>query len=209
MESLIMRAMFLHVSLILLAWLFGSLAFALIVCRCFGLPDPRKRSSGNPGATNVLRLHGRGVAALVLAGDVLKGMLPIWLARALDCPEWVVAAVGLATFLGHLYPVFFGFRGGKGVATLIGVLLAAHWPVACMFLAAWLSALFMCRYVSVASMAAAALTPLFAYAWGTGDIWVSNCLLMALWLIWRHRSNIRKLYAGQEDKLSSSQRGRG
>lgn len=192
--------MFLCIALVVLAYLAGSLSSAILVCRARGLDDPRKGGSGNPGATNVLRLHGKGMAAAVMLGDAAKGAAPVLLARWLDCPELHIALVGQGAFLGHLYPAFFGLRGGKGVATLVGVLLASHWLLGLAFLGTWLAVLLLSRYASLASLIAAALTPLYAWWLLAGWLWPCSYGLMATWLCWRHRGNIRRLLAGEEAK---------
>jgi len=187
--------------LIALGYLCGSIASAIVVCRALGLPDPRSAGSGNPGATNVLRLHGRKAAVLALAGDVAKGWAPVVLASLLGSAPWVTALTGVAAFAGHLYPVFFGFRGGRGVATLVGVVLGASWLAGIAFIATWLVVAAAFRYSSLASMTAAALTPL--YTWllqGRGEF-VASFAIMAAVLLWRHRPNIRNLLEGKESKL--------
>ena len=189
--------------LVLAGYLAGSVASAIVTCRLMGLPDPRTQGSGNPGATNVLRHGGRRAAVLTLAGDVLKGVLPVLLARALGAGPEVLALVAVATFLGHLYPLYFGFRGGKGVATALGVLLALAWPVALAVLATWLVTAAVFRYSSLAALAAAALAPAFAFLLSGQGPLLACVTAMSLLLIWRHRSNIRNLLAGREDKIGA------
>lgn len=187
--------------LVILGYLCGSVASAVIVCRLLGLTDPRTEGSRNPGATNVLRLHGKKAAALTLAGDVLKGLLPVLLARALEAPITIVALTGLAAFIGHLYPVFFGFRGGKGVATLIGVLFALHWLLGLGFCLTWLVMALLFRYSSLSALTAAMLTPIYT-AWILPNLLVVGVTsAMTLLLIWRHRSNIYNLTHGLEEKI--------
>jgi glycerol-3-phosphate acyltransferase PlsY len=195
------RQMMIDMLLVLAAYLLGSVASAVIVSRALGLPDPRTVGSGNPGATNVLRHGGRRAAALTLAGDVAKGLLPVLAARALGAEPAVVAAVALAAFVGHLYPVFFGFRGGKGVATAGGALLGLAWPVGAASLATWLLVAALLRYSSVAALAAAFLAPAYAMWTGAHPATVIVVAAMAVLLVWRHRSNIRNLLAGTEDKI--------
>jgi len=192
---------------VIAAYLVGSLSFAVIVSRAFGLADPRSYGSKNPGATNVLRSGHRGAAVLTLVFDALKGYLPVWLALwlepRLDFGEITIAAVGLAAFLGHLWPVFFRFAGGKGVATAAGVLLAFNPWLGLATLATWgIIALFF-RYASLASIVAAAFAPFYQLL-----IWEPSALalaiaVMSLLLVWRHSGNIRKLLAGTESKLGS------
>lgn len=193
--------MILHTGLVVLAYLAGSLASAVIVCRILGLDDPREHGSGNPGTTNVLRLHGKTAALLTLCGDVLKGLLPVLLLRCVQAPDAFIAAAGLAAFSGHLYPLFFGFRGGKGVATLIGVLLAFHWLLGVAFVVTWLLVALLFRYSSLAAITAGLLAP--AYCWmliPSPYLLAGSCLMSAI-LVWRHRSNIKKLRAGEENKI--------
>jgi glycerol-3-phosphate acyltransferase PlsY len=191
------------VSLIALGYLAGSVASAIVVCRVLGLSDPRAGGSRNPGATNVLRLHGRKAAALALAGDVGKGLVPVLLAAALGSGPWITALTGVAAFAGHLYPIYFGFRGGRGVATLVGVLLGANWLVGIGFVATWLLVAAAFRYSSLASMIAAVLTPLYTWILRGDSEFVICFGLMAAVLVWRHRPNIRNLMAGRESKIGS------
>lgn len=188
-------------SLIVLGYVSGSLASAVIVCRVLGLPDPRSGGSRNPGATNVLRLHGRKAAVLALAGDVGKGFVPVVIASLLGSAPWVTALTGVAAFAGHLYPVFFGFRGGRGVATLVGVLLGAYWLAGIAFIGTWLLVAAAFRYSSLASMTAAALTPLYTWLLNGRAELVASFALMAVVLLWRHRPNMENLLAGRESKI--------
>lgn len=190
---------------IVIAYLIGSLSFAVLVSRAFGLPDPKTYGSGNPGATNVLRTGNRLAAALTLAGDALKGFAAVMLARWLG-PQFGVGAAGidavaLAVFAGHLYPVFFGFRGGKGVATAAGVLFAMNvWlGLATLFTWAIVAALF--RYSSLAAIAAAFAAPFFAAMLSGQPLAVATVAAIALLLIWRHRDNVRRLLAGAETRI--------
>ncbi len=187
--------------LILIGYLLGSLASAVIVCKLIGLSDPRSSGSNNPGATNVLRLHGKEAAILTLAGDVLKGVLPVLLARILNAEPLIIALTGLAAFLGHLFPLFFGFKGGKGVATLVGVLIASHWLLGTAFILSWLFMAFLFRYSSLSALIASALAPFFS-KWILGaNEYVITFTLMAALLFWRHGSNIKHLMDGTEDKI--------
>lgn len=193
--------MMIDLTLILFSYLVGSLASAVLISRLMGLPDPRAYGSGNPGATNVLRLGNRCAAVIALLGDLLKGLLPVLLALALDRPNLTVAAVGLAAFLGHLYPVFFSFRGGKGVATSLGVLLALSWEVglACAF--TWLFAALFSRFSSLAALCAAFMAPLYMHWFGKPGEFQIVALLMTSLLVWRHRINIQNLRNGTESKI--------
>ncbi len=195
--------MFITLLLIVFGYLAGSLSTAIIVCRIMGLPDPRSEGSRNPGATNVLRFGGKKAAAITLAGDLLKGLLPVLLARGLGVDEPGLALTALAAFLGHLYPVFFGFEGGKGVATAFGVILGLSWLTALAALATWLIMAFAVRISSLSALTAAALTPLYAWLFGLPPVYVAAILVMVILLIWRHRSNIRQLLAGTEDTIGT------
>lgn len=180
----------------------GSISTAILVCRAMGLPDPRAEGSGNPGATNVLRLGGKKAAALTLVGDLLKGLLPVLLARWVGLDATALALTALAAFLGHLYPVFFGFAGGKGVATAFGGILGLSWPTALAALLLWLAMAFVARISSLAALTAATLAPLFAWGFGIRGAPFVIVLLMVGLVIWRHRSNIKNLVSGAEDKIA-------
>lgn len=183
------------------AYLFGSISAAILTCRLLGLPDPRQQGSGNPGATNVLRLGGRMPAAMTLTGDFLKGTLPVSLAMALDMAPITVAGVGLAAFLGHLFPVFFGFRGGKGIATGLGVLLAWSWQALLVTGGVWLLMAAMFRYSSLAGMTSFLLAAVWLWVFGAPTAVVVAMLLITAATLWRHRSNIRNLINGTENKI--------
>jgi acyl phosphate:glycerol-3-phosphate acyltransferase len=184
------------------AYLIGSVSFAVVVSRAFGLPDPHAYGSGNPGATNVLRTGHRMAALLTLVGDGVKGFVAVFVAQhlapLLGAPDWSVAAAGLAVFIGHLYPVFHRFAGGKGVATAAGVVLALHWPLGVALTALWLTMALGFRISSLAALTTAVLLPLgLFYARGPGaDAFVG--VIMAVLLFWRHRVNIRQLLRGRE-----------
>ena len=185
------------------AYLFGSISSAVIVSRLMGLPDPRSEGSRNPGATNVLRLGSKPGAALTLAGDVAKGVIPVAIAVALDVSDQPLAATGLAAFLGHLYPVFFGFAGGKGVATALGVFAALSLPVTGVLVATWLAVAALFRRSSLAALAAAACAP-FATWWLDGRMpLVIMSVVVALLLTWRHRGNIQRLIDGTEGRIGN------
>lgn len=187
--------------LIIAAYLLGSLSSAIILCRLFGLPDPRSQGSGNPGATNVLRFGGRKLAALTLLGDLLKGLLPVLLAHGLGVATLTLACTGMAAFLGHLYPVFFSFRGGKGVATAVGVLFGLSWPVALAALVTWLLMTLLFRISSLSALTAATLAPLYMYLLNGHPVLVGMAGMMSLLLLWRHRTNIQRLLRGEEKKI--------
>lgn len=186
---------------LLLAYLLGSISSAIICCRLLDLPDPRKSGSGNPGATNVLRTGNRRAAIITLAGDVLKGLIPVLVARAFGLDGLFLALVGLAAFLGHLYPIFFGFRGGKGVATAAGAMLGLTWSAALLTLVTWLILARVFRISSLAALGSAVLAP--GYFWLMGaDLWqVIVMSAMSLLLIGRHRDNIARLRRGDESVM--------
>ncbi len=187
------------------AYLIGSLSFAVIVSRVMGLADPRSYGSGNPGATNVLRTGHRGAAVLTLALDALKGYVPVLaallLAPRLGFGAGTVAAVGLAAFAGHVWPLFFHFKGGKGVATAAGVLLAFNPWLGAATIVTWVIVAAFSRYSSLASLAAAAFAPFYQLLIWDADGYALAIVVMSLLLVWRHEGNIRKLIAGTESKL--------
>ena len=198
---------------VLLVYLIGSLSFAIIVSKAMGLKDPRSFGSKNPGATNVLRSGSKGAAVATLLLDGLKGWLPVmlvkWFGGDYGLGDGTVAAVGLAAFLGHLYPVFFQFKGGKGVATAAGVLLGVSWVLGLATLATWLIVAFFSRYSSLASLAAAVFAPLFYLLGDRGAWYVDKSIMVMLvaisaLLLYRHRENINKLLKGTESKLGAS-----
>ncbi len=194
-------AIFTPIILVTIAYLIGSIASAILICKLFRLDDPRNEGSGNPGATNMMRLHGKKLAILTLTGDVLKGVIPVLLAKFFGSSELIISLCGLATLLGHLFPIFFNFKGGKGVATLIGALLALHWLLGLAYVATWGLTAFLFRYSSLAALIASLLTPL--YTWlilKSVNVLIPNSIMVVL-LLWRHRSNIRNLITGREDKL--------
>ncbi|HFC54086.1 MAG TPA: glycerol-3-phosphate 1-O-acyltransferase, partial [Gammaproteobacteria bacterium] len=178
-------------ALIVAAYLLGSLSTAVVASRALGLPDPRTRGSGNPGATNVLRIGGRGAAAITLLGDMLKGLVAVLAGRLAGVGDGVVAAMGMAAFLGHLYPLFFGFRGGKGVATGLGVLLGISWPAGLAALLTWLAVAAISRYSSLSALCAALLAPAWVALFSHSLPFLIMTILLCALLIWRHRSNIR------------------
>ena len=190
---------------ILAAYLIGSLSFAVLVSRVFGLADPRSYGSKNPGATNVLRSGSKKAAVLTLILDALKGAVPVLLAQAfgprIGLGEGTVALVGLAAFLGHLWPVFFKFQGGKGVATAAGVLLALNPWLGLATLATWIIIAAFFRYSSLASIVSAVFAPFYQMLIWDGGAMTGAILVMSLLLLWRHAGNIQKLMAGTESKL--------
>ncbi len=196
----------------LAAYLLGSLSFAVIVSRAMGLSDPRSYGSKNPGATNVLRSGSKAAAIVTLLLDALKGWLPVvlvaWFGEPYGLEEGTIALVGLAAFLGHLYPVFFRFVGGKGVATALGVLFGVHWGLGLATAGTWLIIAVFFRYSSLASLVAAAFAPVY-YLFGDRVAWYADrrvaaaLVVMGLLLAWRHRENIGRLIEGKESRLGS------
>ncbi|WP_027014897.1 glycerol-3-phosphate 1-O-acyltransferase PlsY [Comamonas composti] len=192
------------------AYLTGSLSFAVIVSRAMGLSDPRTYGSGNPGATNVLRSGSKAAAAVTLLLDAAKGWLPValvhWFGADFGLHEGTLALVAVAAFLGHLYPVFFRFEGGKGVATALGVLLGINGWLGLAVALVWLAMAVLFRYSSLSSLVAAVFAPVF-YLLASGLVWYAETpvtaaiIAMSALLIWRHRENIQRLLAGKESKL--------
>ncbi|HQR60125.1 MAG TPA: glycerol-3-phosphate 1-O-acyltransferase PlsY [Methylophilaceae bacterium] len=183
---------------VLAAYLLGSVSFGIVVSKLFGLPDPRTVGSGNPGATNVMRSGRKAAALLTLLGDAGKGWLAVWLALHFDLSQAMGCAVALAVFLGHLYPVFYGFKGGKGVATAAGILLAISPWLGLSVLATWLLAFLMWRVSSLSALIAAGFAPVYAAAYFGFGLVTATVLVLSALLVWRHRSNIRKLLDGTE-----------
>ena len=185
----------------LFAYLLGSVSSAIVIARLFGLKDPREVGSGNPGATNILRYGGKKAAILTLLGDVLKGVVPVLLAHALDVASVFLALTVLAVFLGHVFPVFHDFKGGKGVATAFGALLSLNGWVGLALVGSWLVMAVTTRYSSLSAVTVAVLAPVYV-GWFTREpVLVITAVIMACVLLWRHRSNIQKLLAGTETKI--------
>lgn len=181
------------------AYLIGSISSAIIVCRLMGLPDPREQGSGNPGATNVMRIGGKKAAAITLVGDMLKGLLPVYLAKVVGIPAEWLALTGLAAFLGHLYPIFFRFEGGKGVATSAGVLLGFSWWLGLAFMVTWMAMYKIGKISSLSALIASVLSSVYAWFIVGDKTLVFACLVMTIMLLWRHRSNIERLLSGNEN----------
>jgi len=182
-----------------IAYLTGSISTAIIVCKIMYLPDPRSEGSNNPGATNVLRIGGKKAAAITLLGDALKGYVPVIIAVLLQQNSYNLAIIGILAFLGHLYPLYFRFQGGKGVATAFGVMLALSLPVGASLLTTWLLIAYVFKISSFAALITACLSPVFVWIWLDETPLVIMSVVISLLLIWRHRSNIKKLLAGTED----------
>jgi glycerol-3-phosphate acyltransferase PlsY len=198
------------VGVVICAYLIGSVSFAVVVSKCMKLPDPYSYGSGNPGATNVLRTGNKKAAIYTLLGDCLKGFIAVFLAKIIlqdqEGFQWVLASVAFAVFLGHVFPVFHGFRGGKGVATAAGVLFGIHWILGLASLSTWLIMAFFFRYSSLAALTTAIFAPLFAYYLFFLNQSLSQeiciaVLAIGVLLIWRHQSNIQKLMNGTETKI--------
>jgi len=204
-----------NVLLIPLAYLIGSISFAVVVSKCMRLPDPHTYGSGNPGATNVLRTGNKLAAALTFLGDALKGYFAVMLARVLlgdqsltsTLSSWVLCGVVLAVFLGHLFPIFHGFKGGKGVATACGILFGVNVILGIATLSTWIIVAVFLRYSSLAALAAAVFGPIyFVFLFGLQPMGIALTLVCLL-LIWRHRSNIRNLMNGTESRIGSKKKG--
>ena len=197
--------------LIPIAYLIGSISFAVMVSKSMGLPDPYSYGSGNPGATNVLRTGNKKAAVLTLIGDGAKGFVAVLLARLIlgdasltqTLNSWVLCGVVLAVFLGHLFPIFHGFRGGKGVATACGILFGINWVLGLATLSTWLIVAFFTRYSSLAAICAAIFGPVYCvFLFGVGPMGLTLTVVCVL-LLWRHRNNIVKLLDGSETRIGS------
>ncbi|MDH5326713.1 MAG: glycerol-3-phosphate 1-O-acyltransferase PlsY [Gammaproteobacteria bacterium] len=184
------------------AYLSGSVSAAIIVCKLMRLPDPRSQGSHNPGATNVLRIGGKKAAAITLLGDGIKGVIPVLIAKFLGFSPAQLSLVAMAAFLGHLYPVFFQFKGGKGVATAFGVFVALSWPVGLTALATWLVVAFVFKVSSLAALITALFCPLYFWLLETSGVYTVMALVISVILTWRHRSNIVNLIQGSEEKIN-------
>jgi len=200
--------------LIPIAYLIGSISFAVVVSKCMRLPDPHTYGSGNPGATNVLRTGNKLAAVLTLIGDALKGYIAVMLARVLLGDEsltstlgsWVLCGVVVAVFLGHLFPIFHGFKGGKGVATACGILFGINWILGAATLSTWIIVAMFMRYSSLAALSAAVFGPIyFVFLFGVQPMGAA-LLVVCILLIWRHRSNIQNLMNGTESRIGSKKK---
>lgn len=200
--------------LIPIAYLIGSVSFAVVVSKCMRLPDPYSYGSGNPGATNVLRTGNKLAAVLTLIGDALKGYIAVMLARLIlgdssltsTMGSWVLCGVVIAVFVGHLFPIFHGFKGGKGVATACGILFGINWILGVATLSTWIIVAMFMRYSSLAALAAAVFGPIyFVFLFGLQPIGLA-LLVVCLLLIWRHRGNIQNLMNGTESRIGSKKK---
>ncbi len=195
-----------NVLVILGAYLIGSVSFAVVVSKAMRLPDPHSYGSGNPGATNVLRTGNKLAAILTLLGDAAKGYVAVVVARVLigvEIDSWVLPAVAAAAFVAHLFPVFHGFKGGKGVATALGILLAIDWVLGLTTLSTWLIVAVFLRYSSLAALVSAVFAPIyFIFLFGVQPMAIAIAVMSTL-LIWRHKANIQKLLRGEEGRIGS------
>ena len=187
------------IALCIFAYLMGSVSTAIIVCKVLRYPDPRSEGSNNPGTTNVLRIAGKFPAILTLVGDVVKGVIPILVGRWLLMDDYILAMMGLCAFLGHLYPVFFNFEGGKGVATALGVITTLSWPIGLSIMLIWLIVAVLARFSSLAALTSWALAPLIVYLVDSAFLYPMT--VMSLLLIMRHHENIKKLLNGSESRI--------
>ncbi|HET8816363.1 MAG TPA: glycerol-3-phosphate 1-O-acyltransferase PlsY [Pseudidiomarina sp.] len=181
------------------AYLFGSISSAVLVCKIFGLPDPRTAGSKNPGATNVYRIGGKLPAILTLFGDVLKGMVPVWVSYFLGIEPFFLGLIAVSACLGHIFPLYFQFRGGKAVATALGAMFPVAWEMALLLIATWLLVFKVSRVSSLAAIITVALAPFYAY-WIKPQYTVPIIMISVL-IMWRHQSNIVRLRSGQEGRI--------
>lgn len=185
----------------IIAYLLGSVSSAVLVCKFMGLPDPRTEGSGNPGATNVLRIAGKQAAAFVLFADGLKGFIPVILARMVGVSGFALALIALIAFLGHIYPVFFKFKGGKGVATAIGGIFGLSFLVGILAIATWALVIYFTKYSSLGALVMAGLLPIYVLIFARASYFLPVLIMTAI-LIWRHWDNIERLKAGTETKVT-------
>ncbi|MEZ8965595.1 glycerol-3-phosphate 1-O-acyltransferase PlsY [Vibrio breoganii] len=187
--------------MIILAYLLGSVSSAVLICRVFKLPDPRTAGSNNPGATNVLRIGGKLPAALVLVSDMAKGTIPVWSAYYLDIEPVMLGLIGISACIGHIYPIFFHFKGGKGVATAVGAIAPIGFDLTGMLMGTWLVTAVISRYSSLAALVTALVAPF--YTWLIKPQYTLPVAMLCCLIIWRHQENIKRLMAGSEPKVGS------
>ncbi len=193
-----------QILIVVAAYLLGSVNSAIIVSKAFSLPDPRQLGSGNPGATNVLRTGNKTAAFITLTGDLLKGLLPVVAVDLFTASAPLVAATGIAALLGHMFPLYYGFKGGKGVATTLGVLLGFDWLLGLVWVVIWLFIALVFRYSSLSALMATLFILLVSWFW-SDNIWLFlSILVITTFVFWRHRSNIQNLLKGNESKLGKS-----
>ncbi|GAB7219192.1 glycerol-3-phosphate 1-O-acyltransferase PlsY [Vibrio comitans] len=190
--------------MIILAYLLGSVSSAVLICRVFKLPDPRTAGSNNPGATNVLRIGGRLPAALVLVCDMAKGTIPVWSAYYLDIEPVMLGLIGISACIGHIYPIFFHFKGGKGVATAVGAIAPIGLDLTGMLMGTWLATAVISRYSSLAALVTALIAPF--YTWLIKPQYTLPVAMLCCLIIWRHQENIKRLLAGNEPKVGSKKK---
>ena len=196
-----MHSIVINVVLVVLAYLLGSINSAILLSKAMNLPDPRSLGSGNPGATNVLRTGNKLAAAITLLGDLLKGLIPVLIAKYFHADVFIIAIVCLAALLGHIYPIYYRFQGGKGVATTLGVLFAVEWLLALLWIAVWLAVAALFRYSSLAALTATFSMACITWIWFE-QAWIPCAFVLIVALVfWRHRSNIENLLAGNETKI--------
>jgi acyl phosphate:glycerol-3-phosphate acyltransferase len=188
--------------LIFLAYLLGSLSSAIIICKALGLTDPRTQGSKNPGATNMLRLHGKKYAAMVLIGDMLKGTIPVVIGHVFGVSEAILGWLALAAIIGHMYPIFFGFKGGKGVATALGSFLGIQLIFGLICLAIWIGIAYFKKYSSLASLVTMCLAPLLAIVLLKTAVIFNPMIMITFIIIAKHHENIQRLWYGKESKLN-------
>lgn len=190
--------------LIIASYLIGSISSAILVCKAFGLPDPRTQGSNNPGATNVLRIGGKKAAAITLIGDGVKGAVPVLIAHYFGVDLFALTLVALAAFLGHVYPIFFGFKGGKGVATLLGALFALNYLVGLSFALIWVFVAKVLKISSLSALIATLLTPVIFYFLSGENLNATYIVtLICAWIFFTHKSNIQRMLSGDEGKIKS------
>lgn len=185
--------------LILLAYLLGSISAAIVTCRLMGIPDPRSEGSHNPGASNVYKIGGKKAAVFTLIGDALKGLIPVLIGRLLDLDQLSLSFIAFAAFLGHLYPIFFSFKGGKGVATAFGVFIVLNWQVALLILLTWLIIVKAFKLSALGALISALLTPIYFYLLDGSLVFTGLSFIISIILIYRHKSNIINIINGTED----------
>ncbi|MBD1228350.1 glycerol-3-phosphate 1-O-acyltransferase PlsY [Xenorhabdus griffiniae] len=185
--------------MIIFAYLCGSISSAILICRLAGLPDPRQHGSGNPGATNVLRIGGKWAALAVLVCDVLKGLIPVWLAYKLNVSPFYLGITAIAACLGHIYPIFFHFKGGKGVATAFGAIAAIGWDLMGLIAGTWVLTVLLSGYSSLGAIVSALIAPFYVW-WFKPEFTFPVAMLSCLVLV-RHHDNIQRLWRGQESRI--------
>jgi len=189
-----------------LAYLIGSVSTAIITCKIMGLEDPRKVGSNNPGATNVLRHGGKKAAFITLLGDMLKGLVPVLLVLQFQNDDLTIALVGMLALLGHIFPIYYGFKGGKGVATFYGVILGTNWLVGVIAITIWLSVAYLFKISSLSAMVSIFFTPFILWHFSHSTELTVTVVLMSMLILWRHRSNIKSLMHGAEEKIGPAEK---